>query len=73
MLGEKLEVIRTHQQQENIKFLSHFKRKFVIHSGKRKEKAPPVQLYHLRSNGSALYSRLIEIKPDARNLNSAFW
>lgn len=73
MLGEKLEVIRTHQQQENIKFLSHFKRKFVIHSGKRKEKLPPVQLYHLRSNGSALYSRLIEIKPDARHLNSAFW
>lgn len=72
MLGEKLEVIRTHQQQENIKFLSHFKRKFVIHSGKRKVKPPPVQLYHLRSNGSALYSRLIEIKPDARNLNSAF-
>ncbi|XP_050429442.1 protein flightless-1 [Adelges cooleyi] len=72
MLGEKLEVVRTHQQQENIKFLSHFKRRFVIHSGKRKEKPSPVELYHLRSNGSALYSRLIEIKPDARNLNSAF-
>jgi hypothetical protein len=36
IFGEKLEVVRTHQQQENLKFLSHFKRKFIIHEGKQK-------------------------------------
>lgn len=76
LFGEKLEVVRTHQQQENLKFVAHFKRKFVIHQGKRKE-APPkgvpcVEFYHLRSNGSALCTRLIQIRPDALALNSAF-
>ncbi|CAH0380666.1 unnamed protein product [Bemisia tabaci] len=73
LFGDKLEVVRTHQQQENIKFLAHFKRKFVIHTGKRKERsASSVEFYHLRANGSALCSRLIQIKPDAACLNSAF-
>jgi len=35
LFGDKLEVIRIHQQQEQLKFLSHFKRKFVIHTGRR--------------------------------------
>ncbi|XP_067011007.2 protein flightless-1 isoform X2 [Anabrus simplex] len=77
LFGEKLEVVRTHQQQENLKFMAHFKRKFVIHWGKRKEvpvpgSPPAVEFYHLRSNGSALCTRLIQIKPDAMALNSAF-
>ncbi|KAK7794573.1 hypothetical protein R5R35_003590 [Gryllus longicercus] len=77
LFGEKLEVIRTHQQQENLKFMAHFKRKFVIHQGKRKEipdpnLPPPVEFYHLRSNSSSLCTRLIQIKPDAAALNSAF-
>lgn len=77
LFGEKLEVVRTHQQQENLKFMAHFKRKFVIHQGKRRAAAPrdgppPVEFYHLRSNGSALCTRLIQIKPDAAALNSAF-
>ncbi|PSN45747.1 Protein flightless-1 [Blattella germanica] len=77
LFGEKLEVVRTHQQQENLKFMAHFKRKFIIHQGKRKEvlppdTPPPVEFYHLRSNGSALCTRLIQIKPDAAALNSAF-
>jgi len=60
-----------------LKFMAHFKRKFIIHQGKRKEAAPrdgppPVEFYHLRSNGSALCTRLIQIKPDAATLNSAF-
>nr|CAD7257477.1 unnamed protein product [Timema shepardi] len=76
LFGEKLEVVRTHQQQENLKFMAHFKRKFVIHQGKRKEQPPagtipPVEFYHLRSNGGALCTRLIQIKPDAALLNSA--
>ncbi|KAL1488438.1 hypothetical protein ABEB36_014910 [Hypothenemus hampei] len=70
---DNLEVVRTHQQQENMKFMAHFKRKFIIHQGKRKikEKAA-VEFYHLRSNGSALYTRLVQINPDATFLNSAF-
>lgn len=74
LFGDKLEVVRAHQQQENMKFMAHFKRKFIIHQGKRKEKEKnAVEFYHLRSNGSALYTRLVQIKPDASALNSAFW
>ncbi|XP_033231107.1 protein flightless-1 isoform X1 [Belonocnema kinseyi] len=73
LFGDKLEVVRTHQQQENLKFMAHFKRKFIIHNGKRKQKIPnKVEFYHLRSNGSALCTRLIQIPPDAVLLNSAF-
>ncbi|KAI5719900.1 hypothetical protein M8J76_016466 [Diaphorina citri] len=74
LFGEKLEVVRTHQQQENLKFLAHFKRKFVIHSGKRKQPKDPAQVefFQLRANGNILCSRLIQIKPDASNLCSAF-
>lgn len=79
MFGEELEVVRIHQQQENLKFMAHFKRKFIIHIGKRKDKSkdsdikPVVEFFHLRSNGGALCTRLIQIQPDASNLNSAFW
>lgn len=47
------------QQQENLKFLSHFKRKFIIHKGKRKQIADSAQpsLYQIRTNGSALCTR----------------
>ncbi|XP_059619650.1 protein flightless-1 [Phlebotomus argentipes] len=78
MFGEELEVVRIHQQQENLKFMAHFKRKFIIHHGRRKQKQltpdgkAMVRFYHLRSNGSALCTRLIQIKPDACFLNSAF-
>ncbi|XP_051571241.1 protein flightless-1 homolog isoform X2 [Myxocyprinus asiaticus] len=62
------------QQQENLKFLSHFKRKFVIHKGKMKLKVDIVQpsLYHIRTNGSALCTRTIQIATDSSNLNSEF-
>lgn len=78
MFGEELEVMRIHQQQENLKFMSHFKGKFIIKTGRRKEKIRTpdgklaVEFYHLRQNGSALCSRLIQIKPEAMYLNSAF-
>lgn len=47
------------QQQENPKFLSHFKRKFIIHRGKRKaaQGAQQPSLYQIRTNGSALCTR----------------
>ncbi|KAK0089106.1 hypothetical protein PV325_009137 [Microctonus aethiopoides] len=76
LFGEKLEVVRTHQQQENLKFMAHFKRRFIIHQGKRKQIKPPgsnrVEFFQLRSNGSALCTRLIQIPLDASLLNSAF-
>ncbi|XP_058805283.1 protein flightless-1 [Phymastichus coffea] len=76
LFGEKLEVVRTHQQQETLKFMAHFEKKFIIHQGKRKEvksnDAKKVKFYHLRSNGSPLCTRLIQIATDASLLNSAF-
>ncbi|XP_014670701.1 PREDICTED: protein flightless-1-like [Priapulus caudatus] len=77
LFGEKLEVVRMHQQQENLKFLSHFKRRFVIHQGKRKEVVPaggriPPKLYHLRANGCPLCMRCIQVTPTAFMLNSEF-
>lgn len=76
-LCSRLEVVRTHQQQENVKFMSHFSRRFIIKDGKRKESnkvngQAPVELYELRSNGSALCTRLVQVKADASQLNSAF-
>lgn len=57
----KLEVVRMTQQQENPKFLSHFKRKFIIHRGKRKVAQGTLQpsLYQIRTNGSALCTRCL--------------
>ncbi|KAG8433341.1 hypothetical protein GDO86_017572 [Hymenochirus boettgeri] len=70
----KLEVVRMTQQQENAKFLSHFKRKFIIHKGKRKAKDVGLQpsLYHVRTNGSALCTRCIQVNTDCSLLNSEF-
>uniref|UniRef100_A0A2K6G303 Protein flightless-1 homolog n=1 Tax=Propithecus coquereli TaxID=379532 RepID=A0A2K6G303_PROCO len=70
----KLEVVRMTQQQENPKFLSHFKRKFIIHRGKRKVAQGALQpsLYQIRTNGSALCTRCIQINTDSSFLNSEF-
>ncbi|XP_064135447.1 protein flightless-1 homolog isoform X4 [Loxodonta africana] len=70
----KLEVVRMTQQQENPKFLSHFKRKFIIHRGKRKVARGTLQpsLYQIRTNGSALCTRCIQISTDSSLLNSEF-
>lgn len=56
-----LQVVRMTQQQENPKFLSHFKRKFIIHRGKRKVTQGTLQptLYQIRTNGSALCTRWV--------------
>ena len=52
LFGDKLEVVKQFQQQENIKFLSHFKRKFVIRQAGRKDDPKdgkaPIELFHLR-------------------------
>ena len=36
LFEDKIEIERTYQQKENYKFLSHFKGKYIVHSGKRK-------------------------------------
>lgn len=36
LFGEKLEVIRMQQQQENVKFMSHFKNGLIIRQGSRR-------------------------------------
>ena len=73
-----LKVVRTRQQQENLKFLAHFHRKFVIHRGKRKapkgkEWIAPTEFFQVRSSGSTLCTRCIQIQPDSSLLNSCFW
>lgn len=63
-----LQVVRMTQQQENPKFLSHFKRKFIIHRGKRKAAQGALQpsLYQIRTNGSALCTRCLAVGRGAR-------
>lgn len=78
LFGSKLEVVRTRQQQENLKFLTHFHRKFIIHRGKRKAPRPegwvaPSEFFQLRSSGSTICTRCIQVHPDASLLNSCFW
>lgn len=77
LFKDKLEVIRMYQQQENQKFMSHFRKKFFIRRGRRNlalslgGKWP--ELFHMRANGSAVCNRIIQIDCQAKNLNSAFY
>lgn len=66
LFGDKLEVVRTHQQQENLKFMSHFKRKFIIRKGKRRQPGqdapkPQVEFFELRANGGIISTRCIQV------------
>jgi len=73
LFGEKLEVVRMQQQQENLKFMSHFVRGFVIKRGRRKiSGTSQPELFHLKSNGSSLCRRCIQIKLDSSLLNSCY-
>ncbi|KAK7501988.1 hypothetical protein BaRGS_00006740 [Batillaria attramentaria] len=82
LFGDKLEVVRQHQQQENLKFLSHFKRKFIIRIGKRPSRAgspgqvpskPSTEFFQLRANGSPIATRCVQLpKADSSLLNSCF-
>ncbi|XP_018497358.1 protein flightless-1 [Galendromus occidentalis] len=73
LFGDKLDVQRTYQQQETDRFLAHFRKNFVIHTGSRKDKSKPLNaLYHIRANGSPIFTRCIQIEASAENLNSAF-
>ena len=73
LFGDKLEVMRQHQQQENLKFLSHFKRKFIIRRGRRRYKAGELptrgtEFYHLRANGSPIATRCVQVQTVRRIL-----
>ena len=78
LFGEKLEVVKMQQQQENLKFMSHFSNGLVIKKGSRR--APKLEpnwtsspeFYQIRSNGSALCRRCIQVKCDSSLLNSCF-
>lgn len=78
LFGEKLEVVRMHQQQEPMKFMSHFKRKFVIRRGRRpavQQRAvhpPPAELLQLRCNGNPICTRCVQVCTSASQLNSEF-
>ncbi|KAI8796832.1 protein flightless-1 [Biomphalaria glabrata] len=81
LFGDKLEVVRQFQQQENLTFLSHFKRKFIIKLGKRPagrpadsaKVKPSTEFFQLRANGSPIATRCIQLeKPDAVWLNTHF-
>ena len=70
LFGDKLEVVRQQQQQENLKFLSHFKRKFIIRIGKRPSRAgspgqvpakPSTEFFQLRANGSTIATRCVQV------------
>lgn len=68
-------MVRLYQQQENHKFLSHFKKRFLICRGSRIERNACLQkpqLFHMRANGSPINTRTIEIDCTSKNLNSAF-
>ncbi|KAL3090287.1 hypothetical protein niasHS_006739 [Heterodera schachtii] len=76
LFKDKLEVVRMNQQQENHKFLSHFKCKLVIRYGKRNpshnlSQAVP-ELFHMRANGTSICTRTIQVDCNATRLNSAF-
>ena len=73
LFGDKLEVMKQHQQQENLKFLSHFKRKFVVRIGKRplppsisplwrtEQSNASAEFFQLRTNGSPIALRCIQV------------
>ncbi|XP_033631198.1 protein flightless-1 homolog [Asterias rubens] len=80
LFGDKLEVVRLCQQQENLKFLSHFKKNFVINRGRRRlpttaestENSLNPSFYHIRANGNPLCIRCIQVHPTVQWLNSEF-
>ena len=74
LFGDKLEVVRTRQQQEPMKFLSHFKGRFVIEKGRRKqmEQSTTPSLFEIRSTMGKLTRRAMSTECDATSLNSNF-
>ena len=74
LFGDKLEVIRTRQQQESLKFLSHFKGTFVVEKGRRKQTEPDTsaKLFEIRSTMGKLTRRCLQCECNATQLNANF-
>ncbi|CAH1794524.1 unnamed protein product [Owenia fusiformis] len=72
LFGDKLEVVRTHQQQENLKFMAHFKRKFIIYQGKRQTDREGTELFQMRSNGTPISTRTLQVPCTSTQLCSEF-
>lgn len=74
LFGDKLEVVRTRQQQEALKFLSHFKGRFIVEKGRRKhsEVEANSKLIEIRSTMGKLTRRAMEVACDAAMLNTNF-
>lgn len=74
LYGDRLDIVRMHQQQENMRFLAHFYGNFFIHRGGRHEvdTRPTPRLYQLRSNGSLICTRSVEVDCVVASLNSCF-
>ncbi|KAF8356657.1 fli-1 [Pristionchus pacificus] len=76
LFKDKLEVVRMHQQQENHKFLAHFKKKFVIRRGRRgltkNLGGHWPELFQMRANGSSVCTRTIQVDCRSDQLCSAF-
>lgn len=74
---DKLEVVRMYQQQENQKFLAHFKKRCIIKRGRRNlgllpGAQPYPALFLTRANGSSISTRTIQVDLKLENLNSEF-
>ena len=77
LFGDKLEVVRTRQQQEPMKFLSHFKGRFLVEKGRRKlaaghDPSTAPSLFEIRSTMGKLTRRAMSTECDATSLNSNF-
>jgi len=48
-----IEIIKLNQQQESPQFLSHFKRKFIIHKGKRRPNNQPAKITNTNGTSAA--------------------
>lgn len=67
-----IDVIRFKQQQENLKFLSHFGGKFIIHRGHRDAENVNPSLYQIRAASSKLCRRVVQVPAKPISLNSCF-
>lgn len=63
-----IDVIKFNQQQESPQFLAHFKRKFIIHKGKRKPHALHVSQHAHNTNSTDATTKSAEFEPKMYHL-----
>lgn len=57
-----IEIIKLNQQQESPQFLAHFKRKFIIHKGKRKPHNQPAKITNTEGTAAANNNKSLATK-----------